>query len=123
MKRKQKLSIAAVIVLVSVITAVTAASSILNTPLFMYRMEQASSEMNFLPTAMNTFIYTTEKGCTLQYNDFGEYCGDITPEAFTWLTCTKTCYGSTQGCGCEPTITCNHTFCTCMPPPCPLKAP
>jgi hypothetical protein len=50
---------------VLVVSTVIASSQISNTPLFTFRMEQASSEMNFLPTVVNGFIYTTENGYTL----------------------------------------------------------
>lgn len=55
------------------VTCVTASSWTLNTPLYAMRMEQASSKMNFLPTKVNTFSYTTEKGSTLNYGAAG-YC-------------------------------------------------
>ena len=70
MNRKQKMystviSIAAVFLAVAFVTA---DSSFLNTPLYTFRMEKVSSEMNFLPTEVHTFVYTAEKGSTLEYS-------------------------------------------------------
>lgn len=48
-----------------VITYVAASTGTSYTPLYTFRMEQASSKMNFLPTEVNEFIYGAEKGHTL----------------------------------------------------------
>jgi hypothetical protein len=84
--------------------------------LYTVRMEQASSQMSFLPTEMNTFSYTTEKGYVLDYN--ASYCsygavpletepfstceGYFTcePSCYGWTCSGWTCYGSCQGWTC-----------------------
>lgn len=63
---KQVLLVVSVAVVLAA-TVATANSWTLNTPLYTYRMEQASSKMRFLPTEQNTFNYTTEQGYTLEY--------------------------------------------------------
>jgi hypothetical protein len=106
------------------VTAVTASSSISSTPLYTVRMEQASSDMNFLPTAVNEFIYMAEHGYAVNYN-VPEYCKGVIPfkpptEIATcpytcdddtceqtcpntcWNTCPNTCW-STCPVTCEPT--------------------
>jgi hypothetical protein len=93
---RKKMMLAAVIGTVLVfcaIAAVTANSLAMNTPLYTYRMEQVSSEMNFLPTEMNGFSYIADKGYTLDYKVTG-YCGGVEPLSgvFTCaLTCQSTC--------------------------------
>ena len=73
------------------VTAVTASSQMVNTPLFAVRMEQASSKMNFLPTVVNEFVYTSEKGYTLSHDVPGEFCGDIGLLDTEYSTCPETC--------------------------------
>lgn len=80
--------------------AVAASSSPLNTPLYIFRMEQASSEMSFLPTEVNQFTYITEKGYTLDCSVTGS--DNVSPlNTGVW-----SCEGST----CQPWHTC---WCTC----------
>ncbi len=88
------------------ITAVTGHSHTIVTPLHTMRMEQASSEMNFLPTAVNEFTYTTEKGNNLNYGLPRKY-GDVVP-CDTWQQ-PYTCIYST----------CEDTCETCDAPTCP----
>lgn len=83
-------------VLVCAVT-VTASSSMPATPLYMVRMEQVSSTMNFLPTEVNGFTYAAEKGYTVDYDGSGYYGG--TRDVTTGRTCEGTCI--------EPT--CPHT--------------
>lgn len=100
------------------VTAVTA-SSWTNTPLFTVRMEKASSKMNFLPTAVNGFTYTAEKGYNVKCNVTG-YCGeellgnctdyDTTCEVTCPASCTGTCNT------CQGMFTCDDTSCQ---PTCP----
>lgn len=109
------------------ITAVTAYNRSTNTPLYTVRMEQASSKMNFLPTAVKGFTYTAEKGYTLNY-DVG-YFNVIPLEPPTnYQTCPETICGST----CETCQTCPATCpdtcpatCryTCDDPTCPATCP
>lgn len=77
MKRKTKMSVAVLSTVIALlaITAVTTGSQVsLNTPLYVFRMEQASSEMNFLSTERNNIAYTIENGSTLNYSISEEYC-------------------------------------------------
>lgn len=76
------------------VTCVTASPWTSNTPLYTFRMEQASSEKNFLPTPVRGFIYATEKGCDLGYDVLG--CCDAAKPLYTCLNtaCGFTCEGS-----------------------------
>ena len=70
----QKVPIAlASIALVCALTAVTAYPPS-HTPLFTVRMEQVSSEMKFLPTAVEEFVYTAEQGYELDFDAPVEQC-------------------------------------------------
>lgn len=118
MDRKKVLIAVASIALASLaITAVTASSLALNTPLYTLRMEQASSKMNFLPTAMNKFAYTTENGYNLDYEALVEYCGAVPLGSVD--TCEITCpfvsceVGTCSSCS---GYTCDATSCqpTCQ---------
>lgn len=121
------------------VIAVTAYPRTSATPLYVMRMEQASSKMNFLPTEMNPFTYTTEKGCVLNCDVATRYCSgarpcDTTPGDTCEPTCLKmTCYTCELSCylscwetcvigTCEPTcnsFTCQYTCYTCDQPTCP----
>jgi hypothetical protein len=99
------------------VAAVTASSQMVNTPLFAVRMEQASSKMNFLPTIVNGFAYTTEKGYTLSHDVPGRFCGDAGLLGTDYSTCPETC-----------PETCVETCHTCVPtcpytcvPTCPVS--
>ena len=92
------------------------------TPLYTVRMEQASSEMNFLPTEVNRFIYTTEKGFNLNYICSG--CFSAQPlEVTSGRTCEGTCIEPTcdntcpstcaSTCGATCGDTCGFTCDTC----------
>lgn len=117
---------------------VTASSQTKNTPLYTVRMEQASSKMNYLPTVMNSFTYTAEKGYELDYDVLGccdaklfdvptastcegGTCGEETCLYTCWETCS-TCYG-TCPVTCPNTCenTCEGLTCegTCYPDTCP----
>ncbi len=94
------------------------ASSQVNTPLYALRMEQASSKMNFLPTEMNGFTYSTEQGYIFDYGAQG-CCGGATPNLVTFRTCDGTCTEPTCPDTCR--LTCDDPTCanTC-PATCPL---
>ena len=90
------------------VVAVAAHSESLNTPLYTFRMEQASGEMNFLPTDKNTFTYMSEKGYTLDCNPADSCCQAILSTSsfetcysyYTcvgYYTCSQTCDGFTHG--------------------------
>ncbi|MBU7025511.1 MAG: hypothetical protein HXS48_01115 [Theionarchaea archaeon] len=118
------------------ITAVTASPWASDTPLYTFRMEQASSKMNFLPTEMNQFTYTAENGYTLDYEVVG-YCSDVKPldtgvwtcyystcgGPTCWLTCPASCYGTCNDPTCGSTCvtcpwTCGGSCDTCVTKPC-----
>lgn len=111
---------AAVILTVTMAMAIPAAS---NTPLYTVRMEQASSQMNFLPTERNTFTYSAEKGVELNY-DVTEYCSIEPLSTHEWTCVDSTCGGTlcstcvnTCGSTCK---TCPYQTCgsTCYYPTC-----
>ncbi len=87
MNRKMLIFIGGIAIVSIAVTAVTASSFSSYTPLYRVRMEEASSKMNFLPTVMNEFTYTAEKGCKLNYNSRGY--DDATPLIMTWQ---RTCW-------------------------------
>lgn len=86
------------------ITAVTARLWTTTTPLHTYRMEQASDEMNFLPTEMAEFTYNAEKGYNITF-EILENFEDVA--LVTWQT-PYTCIYST----------CKYTCTTCDGPTC-----
>ena len=97
------------------VTAVVAAGPY--TPLYTLRMEQMSSEKNFLPTEKTPFTYTAEPGCTVNYPG-SHYCGE-TPLYTGDPTCPRTCELSCDG---EPTCegpTCYSTCYSTCPNTCP----
>ena len=103
------------------VACVAATSQLSATPLYTVRMEQASSKMNFLPTAANEFMYTSEKGYTLSYDAAG-WCGahflntgDPTCPTNCPDTCNPTCDNPTCPVTCHET--CNPT---CDNPTCPV---
>lgn len=136
MDRKKMLLVAVIMVIASLaITCVTANSLTSNTPLYTLRMEQASSKMHFLPTAVNEFAFTAEKGyeltcdiegnCSIngydndanllgtgascvqtECNTCMTYCGQNTCEYTCPATCPVTCGYSCGG-------TCHTCWETC----------
>ena len=116
MRIQKWMSVAAVVAAITFLAATAAtARRIPDTPLYMYRMETQSSEMDFLPTAVNGFTYSTEKGSTLQYGfvdgsnvvsifdilpvlDTGPPCQDT-----YWVTCVHT-----------EKFTCKQAYDTCL---------
>jgi hypothetical protein len=128
-------SISAAVILFAA-AAATAHSWAASTPLYTFRMEQASSKMSFLPTTVNGFDYTTEKGYTLDCDTGSCYtingvifgtgyytCPDDTCEhCLTYspaVTCEDTCIT------CPPTSedTCPPTCGDTCPPTCPETCP
>jgi hypothetical protein len=65
MDKMQKIAITktAVIIAFLAVAAVTAKPSSPSTPLYTFRMEQASSKMNFLSTEVKEFLYLQEHHC------------------------------------------------------------
>ena len=138
MKSKMLLVVSSVAIVLLAAVAVTASSSI-STPLYTVRMEQVSSKMNFLPTQMNGFTYTAEKGSILNYNvsnrcfaaplaptnGGGEtcwpQCDTSQPTCSTCdetcsSTCPYTCSGETCSDTCGQKVTCD--WYTCYVPTC-----
>ncbi|KYK32712.1 MAG: hypothetical protein HXS48_05000 [Theionarchaea archaeon] len=124
MDKKQRILVALIGASIAflAITAVTANSRASNTPLYTYRMEQQSSEMNFLPTERNTFTYETEGRCVLNSCGCGDGAKPLNP--YTCGTCDEyycdnpsLCYGT-----CHSTCsTCSGNTCfflTCQYPTC-----
>jgi hypothetical protein len=123
MNRKILFIIAGIAVASVTVAAVTAIPLTYNTPLYTVRMEQISSEMNFLPTEMNDFTFTAENGYNLNY--IPEYCdvGSYDTYARTYDG-SYTCWGYyTCPFTCNSNITC---YSTCRPTacaPCPYGFP
>ena len=94
--------------IMSLAAAVTASPRMSNTPLYTVRMEQASSNMHFLPTTVNDFTYTAENKYTLHYDIFLDGHMDMVRDV---PDTESTCYGWTcfQTC----TSTCPYTCYTC----------
>ena len=123
MDKKILIIVTSVTVVFLAIAAVTAYNRATDTPLYTVRMEQASSKMNFLPTAVNGFTYTAEKGYTLNYGIQG-YGGakplephTKVPPCETWETCDPTCPNT---CAATCPNTCPATCPdTCDGPTCP----
>jgi hypothetical protein len=88
------------------VTTIVANSTPSSTPLYIFRMEQVSSKMNFLPTGKNEFTYTTERNYTLTYEIVSKY--GAKPLEFTIDTC-EPC--ETAASTCE--ITCQTCPSTC----------
>jgi hypothetical protein len=101
-KKRMMVAITGAVAISCVVLFATAGSLMANTPLYTVRMEQSSSKMNFLPTAVNEFTYTAEKGYTVEYCMIG-YCSKIQPLAVdTSETCSGwTCYASCLGYTCS----------------------
>jgi hypothetical protein len=119
---RKKIVIAVAGVCVSLVLFSTVGSLVASTPLYIFRMEQASSEMSFLPTIAKGFIYTAENGYTLNHAAGGYCCAvplGVKSERSTECddTCTNTCPPPTC-------VTCPNTCggtCpqTCDDPTCP----
>ena len=127
------ITVVSVSVVLLAVATVTASIRNANTPLYTLRMEQASSKMNFLPTEMTEFTYTTEEGYMMdhgagccngiypnaetEYQTCRETCGSTCDTCETCLgTCPDTC-PSTCGSTCPNTCpnTCSNTCSTCNP--------
>ena len=105
--RKMSVALASGFLVVLAVTAVIADSSLFNTPLYTFRMEQASSEMNFLPTELNKFDYNAENGYTMDHEVIMGYCIDGSSIQYTGYTCPPVT--------CETCITCPVTcYSTCV---------
>ena len=133
MDKKQTSIVVLSIATLIAVACVTASSWGGSTPLYTIRMEQASSKMNFLPTAMNAFTYTADNGSLLNCEP-AAYCGNCIPlvsggvntcetcpgHYTCYNTCPDTCEPSCEGTCFEPTCssTCPVTCETCTQPTC-----
>lgn len=133
------LSVISVAVVFLAVTAVTASPKALSTPLHTFRMEQASSRMNFSPGAMNGFTYVTGNGYILNHGipkgSFGDAeplkpctrdvcpptnvntCGSTCPSTCDWTcasTCSSTCVSTCSTCVGTCPSTCVSTCSTCV---------
>ncbi len=117
------MSIAAMGVVVALVAVMfaTASSLMADTPLFTLRMEQASSKMNFLSTAMNGFTYNTRNGFTLNSCALG-YCGGVVLLG-TDATCHPTCDTCASTCPDTCFSTCPDTCINTCPNTCPATCP
>ena len=66
-QKRVSIAVISVSIMSLALACVTASPPTSNTPLYTFRMEQASSESNFLPTAVNEFTYNTKNGYTLNW--------------------------------------------------------
>ena len=128
MKKIRLMSLTVVsVIFVSLVVSITASPFVSSVPLFTFRMEQVSSEKNFLPTEKNTFTYTTGGTYTLNHNVLG-CCGVIVPlitagdvcetvgspvcppdpESVSG-TCDQYTCGNTCWCTCSLVSTCSNT--------------
>ena len=124
---KRVVSLVVIGVIIVGCAALATATTGISTPLFTLRMEQASSGMNFLPTAVAQFMYVTEKGYTVVGLTSAvpldtltapptcpQTCDDLTCEETCPHTCWNTC-GLTCSSTCPQTcdVTCGSTCYTC----------
>lgn len=125
MDKKMLLTVISTIVALLAVTFVTASPWTANTPLYAVRMEQASSKMNFLPTEMNGFTYTSEKGYEISCDV--TICPNVEPSSdkptsaqnpCKWTdpystcsgyTCWLSCGGTCETCAVTCPNTCNPT--------------
>ncbi len=115
-KRKMSLALIGVVAVSLAVVFATAGSLMADTPLYIFRMEQASSKMNFLPTTVNGFAYNTENGYTVGYN-VGKYSGGA-----GLLGTDATCHPTCEGWTCDPT-SCQNTCDDTCPATCPYTCP
>lgn len=106
MDGKQRMTFIVMSVVLAALAVTVTASALPSTPLYTYRMEQASHKMHFLPTEMNGFTYTAEKGYTLdnpgvRNNGGGGRLGDSWLPSCPNMTCAT----------CDPVYTCLPTSC------------
>ena len=120
--KKQKISLVATgIVLTILAVTCVSASSRISSPLYMLRMEQASSEMNYLPTDMNIFTYTSQEGYNLNHT---ANCCTGAKLLITGVTCYDSC-GGTCDYTCWDTCqsTCPNTCVSTCPDTCVSTCP
>lgn len=126
---RTKASLAVMIAVVSLaVTWVAADFETSDTPLYMFRMEQASNKMGFLPTKITEFTYTAEYGyyqnCNILGND-GEILFITTEVTCIPVTCEVTCPDTCWGTCDDPTcvFTCGDTHWSTCPDTCEQTCP
>lgn len=120
MRRKTTLVVTAGMAVLLATVFVTTGTSVVSTPLFTMRMEQASNDMNFLPTLVMKFSYMTEKGYNMTCN-FASclgLCSGASATSFGRPTCEPVCTSEGNTCDsytCLETCpqTCTNTCSTC----------
>lgn len=112
---KKKMSVVMIGVVLVALGVTVTASSVSHTPLYTFRMEQVSDKMNFLPTEVNGFTYTSEKGYVLNYGLTG-FCKNVEPLLTVPIitcpinTCPDTCPNTCATCStCQGQPTCPYT--------------
>ncbi|MBU6998901.1 MAG: hypothetical protein HXS41_09050 [Theionarchaea archaeon] len=120
MEKKSVVILALVSAIALFVATAVSASSLTGSPLFNLRMEQQSSKMNFLPTEINGFTYTSESTYSLAL-EFSQCCAVVplgpeptnhqVPCEWTVQTCPLTCLSTCP----ETCYTCN----TCLVETCP----
>lgn len=112
MDRNRGVAAATVVALFFAIACATASSWTSHSPLYTFRMEQTSSEMNFLPAERNDFVYTAEKGYEL--NCDVSTIPRESPQEESVIICTLICPTEAATCA-DPTEcfinTCKETQC------------
>ena len=118
-RKKVSIAVVSTAVVVLAVTCVTASHQTLNTPLYTFRIEQASSEMNFLPTAVSEFTYNTRDGYTVNWEFVsddrveGVFALNMRDEVYPRVACThwnwRTCLTSRD-------VPCTFIMYTCMEP-------
>lgn len=127
MDEREKVLIATMSILAILVVfaaaCVTASSLTSHSPLYTVRMERVSSEMGFLPTEVNTFVYTAEKGCMLNCDFTGSCYTQPSDEIkATWfITCSwpNTCWDTCDDPTCPDTCPYTCWAVTCLYPTCP----
>ncbi len=119
---KITLAVTGMVLVLLAVTCVSASPWRSSTPLYTFRMEQASSKMNFLPTGMNAFTYTTQGGYDLNYKAAG--CCIGAEIMITGVTCYDSCGGTCEyTCWDTCVSTCPNTCVSTCPNTCVSTCP
>lgn len=119
--KRSALGIFGLLIAFLAVSFMTATSPSWNAPLFTFRMEQASGEMNFSPMGVNPFTYNTASGYTLHSCVAGQCFGAGPLATSPSSTCDPTCV---EGCDETEWYTCQDTcWYTCDNPTCASTCP
>jgi len=112
MDRNRVVVAATAITIFFAIACTTASNWTSHSPLYTFRMEQASNRMNFFPAERNDFVYTTGEGYELNC-DVTLISGE-SPQIESVVICTFNCPTEAATCA-DPTEcfinTCKETQC------------